>query len=803
MEHGERRAMYRKLDELVAEATSASCSKLDDFHRLAAWKRIQKLDPPHRAAILPAAWRQFGEARDYSTESLAADALLEDSMKFASSLDASEIPHLLRALAEFPVASLARLPDLSFVIRMFAEAGKLNQECLSIIPTIVQFFTNRSTPANAELLRECAAQLEMARKVAVSLTPPEAYSHTSPDLRSVWMELIELCQKQKGSKPTASLLRAAKPLVDQLPDFLESSGRYFDQFGGFEVTGSWGLSSSSSLPTLWTPEAARGIVWLGATRSPDSSWCQAVAMLCLTGLKPTGTGSLRSISLANACVQGLGTAGIPNGLTQLLILSTKVKQKPVQKAIERAIQAIADRSGVSPDEVAEIGLPTFGFGADGRRAERFEEASAELQIDADGVQIAWTSRGKAVKSVPATVRELHADRLQELRSEVKEVNRLILAVRQRLDGLLLRQPTWSLTDFRRRYLEHPLVASLAKRLVWRIDSCPVRFDTLGHPHDQAGSPIVVAGDDPRVSVWHPIDAGPQETLQWRQALEDAGVAQPFKQVHREVYLLTEAERTTDTYSNRFAAHIIRQSQFRSLAGLRGWTVPLLGAWDGGDQSVARKQLPNQQLCAEFWVNAIEDAGNNSPMLDSGGWVHLSTDQVRFTRANENGPIPLDQIPPLVFSEVMRDVDLFVGVASVGNDPNWQDGGPGGRFREYWQTYAFGDLGESAKTRRAVLERMLPRLTKLAGKWTLVDRFLVIRGSIRTYKIHLGSGNILMEPNDQYLCIVPDQSKRSAATDVRLPFEGDSVLSIILSKAFMLAEDTKIADRSIVSQIERA
>jgi hypothetical protein len=25
--------------------------------------------------------------------------------------------------------------------------------------------------------------------------------------------------------------------------------------------------------------------------------------------------------------------------------------------------------------------------------------------------------------------------------------------------------------------------------------------------------------------------------------------------------------------------------------------------------------------------------------------------------------------------------------------------------------------------------------------------------IRTYKIHLGSGNILMNPNDQYLCIV--------------------------------------------------
>ena len=38
--------------------------------------------------------------------------------------------------------------------------------------------------------------------------------------------------------------------------------------------------------------------------------------------------------------------------------------------------------------------------------------------------------------------------------------------------------------------------------------------------------------------------------------------------------------------------------------------------------------------------------------------------------------------------------------------------------------------------------------------------------------------------------------------MRLPFEGDATLSLILSKAFLLAEDDKIKDRSIVSQIAR-
>jgi hypothetical protein len=80
---------------------------------------------------------------------------------------------------------------------------------------------------------------------------------------------------------------------------------------------------------------------------------------------------------------------------------------------------------------------------------------------------------------------------------------------------------------------------------------------------------------------------------------------------------------------------------------------------------------------------------------------------------------------------------------------------------------------------------------------LTDRFLMVRGDLRTYKIHLGSGNILMEPNDAYLCIVP----RGSGDQPFLPFEENGgMLSIILSKAFLLAADTAITDPSITHQL---
>jgi len=149
---------------------------------------------------------------------------------------------------------------------------------------------------------------------------------------------------------------------------------------------------------------------------------------------------------------------------------------------------------------------------------------------------------------------------------------------------------------------------------------------------------------------------------------------------------------------------------------------------------------------------------------------------------------------------MRDVDLFVGVASIAADPAWQDQGDDDRFRAYWQQASFGQLSAPAQTRKAVLEKLVPRL-KIADRCSFAGHFLVVRGNLRSYKIHLGSGNILVEPDDQYVCIVPDYADKYARGDLFLPFEGDPTLSVILSKAFLLAADDKITDPTITRQLD--
>ncbi|MFE7167412.1 DUF4132 domain-containing protein [Streptomyces sp. NPDC057616] len=565
----------------------------------------------------------------------------------------------------------------------------------------------------------------------------------------------------------------------------------------------------------YNANALRGLAWLLSLLPPHPETARALGALVETSLKKVAGIGPRNPKVANAAVNALARIDGEAALAELARLGTRVTYKGTLKLLNAALDARAEAMGLGREEIEELAVPAYGLTEVGRARHALGEVTALVDVHGTKARLTWrNAAGKAVKSVPATVRRDHAEQLKELKAAVKDIDRMLAAQSERLDRQFLARRTWTYAAWRERYLDHPLVGTLARRLLWTID---------GRTAGYADGALRTLTDDPvtegtEVRLWHPVGHETAQIVAWRDWLERHAVTQPFKQAHREVYLLTDAERTTGTYSNRFAAHVLRQHQFHSLAAVRGWRNKLRLAVDDSAPPAVR-ELPRWGLRAEYWIEG--DGGeHHEDITESGSYLRLRTDQVRFypIDAPENSahcaggeyemwlrdgsdpvdPLPLSGIPPLVLSEVLRDVDLFVGVASVGNDPTWQDGGPDGRFREYWSGYSFGELGESARTRRALLERLIPRLA-IAGRCTLRGRFLHVTGERHTYKIHLGSGNILMSPNDQYLCIVPKAGPSSSPTGY-LPYEGDRMLAVILSKAMLLADDTTITDPAILSQL---
>ncbi|NYH55770.1 hypothetical protein HNR06_005359 [Nocardiopsis arvandica] len=556
-----------------------------------------------------------------------------------------------------------------------------------------------------------------------------------------------------------------------------------------------------------------GLVWaVQEQASEDDTWSPPLLerVAVFTGTGPNGSKLLRSERTASACVRVLAARGTDEAVATLARIRAKVKKKTLSRVIDRALNTIADRLGITGEQLLERTVPDLGLDRDGTRTDQLGEHPVTMALKADGgAALGFVSaKGRPVASPPAALRTSHPDEVKALRAELKELHQVVAAERVRLEGFLAQGRVWDAASWVRYYLDHPVTGALARRLLWEVSGDDGRTWACGLPEADGGHWRLVDPDGAeaahtatvdggaRVRLWHPVRNQPETVRRWRAHLTDREIAQPLKQAYREIYLLTPAEEATRVYSNRYAAHILRYGQAKALLNERGWSVHQLGGWDGGEDGSAACVHTDRESDTSWEATldiALADEDQTDPVR------HCGTGQVRFRREGEEGPAPLAEVPPLVLSEAMRDVDLAVGVSSIAADPEWVDRGESAHL-PYWRRTAFGELTENAVVRREALARLLPRLS-VADRLEIDGRFLRVRGELRSYRIHLGSANILMEPDDSYLCVVSSGGERGPG--VFLPFEQDGGrLSLILSKALMLAGDSAIEDVSITRQIRR-
>lgn len=623
--------------------------------------------------------------------------------------------------------------------------------------------------------------------------------------RSGWSQIFAHCLRAQSSIPSKAWRKQSEELIAVIgvSKVRDSVVRWLNT-DVVPVTAKAGTQISDK-----DADYLKGLVWMLASVS-DRRVCQTVGDVGLTCLKKIPNIGPVSARVGFACVNALAEMPGMDSVAQLTRMRAKVRYAVALKLIEKALNGAAERTGLSRDDLEDMAVPTYGLTSDGQLTEQFGECSVDLALvpETGEIELRWkNAAGKSVKAPPSEVKQGYASQLKDIKKKAVDAEKMLSAQRLRIEQFLINERKIKYGHWSLHFLNHPLLTAITKRLIWSFDTqgnVALGAWLNGEMLSWNNEPVTGLGPSTTVRLWHPLQSDPQTILSWRCWLEDHHIVQPFKQAHREVYLLTPAEEQTETYSNRFAAHVIRQHQFASLCRERGWQYRLMGSGFDG-HNVPTLDVPRRSVKAEFWVD-VPDVNMGNPreatdqMSGSGINLFLLTDQVRFYR--DNAPVRLAEIPPAVFSEIMRDVDLFVGVTSIGNDPTWADRGEGAFGHQYWQSFAFGDLSQSGETRRAILEKLLPML-KIASRCTLDGKFLVVRGDLHTYKIHLGSANILMEPGSHYLCIVPDRGRAQwEKGSLYLPFDGDQTLAIILSKAFLLAGDSKITDPTILRQIGR-
>ncbi len=537
-------------------------------------------------------------------------------------------------------------------------------------------------------------------------------------------------------------------------------------------------------------DAMKGFVWALSRVADRRTLAMTRQIIDFAYAKIPGKGP-RATGLGDLGFKILQENGSPEAFGQLLILRAKTKYPRFQKQLDKAIERFKNTSALPSGDLEDQTVDDFGL-KNGQLETMLGDWAAVLELEDGKARLRWLdAKGKELKAAPESLKKTQPTALKELQLLQKDLQTTFSVQKMRLEAAWLADRKWVFLTWREWIFEHELMRPMAERLLFSFDFSAKT--QVGLPEKTGLRTLAglvewaeIEAQNPTVRLWHPTESTTETVVGWRDFLIERQIRQPFKQAFREIYLLTEAEVGTRDHSNRFAAHLLKTNNLLALAPQRNWDFKFI--YESGD--FPKKTVAAFGLRADFDLAGAE-LGGISP-----------TGRLHFQKTDGGAWVDLIDVPRVVFSEILRDVDLFVAATSIGADPNWN---PATEAQSaYWQRYSHGDLSNStsAEARKRLFEQLLPR-TKLAEKARIDGNFLIVKGTLREYKINFGSGNILMAPDDQYLCIVPEPRQREAlGQKIWLPFEDDGLTTIILSKAFLLAEDDKIKDSSIVSQIKR-
>src|ERR1041385_8398630 len=114
-----------------------------------------------------------------------------------------------------------------------------------------------------------------------------------------------------------------------------------------------------------------------------------------------------------------------------------------------------------------------------------------LVVNSREVKLEWNfPDGKPSESVPAAVKKEFADELKRLQREAKDASTMLAAQTLRLERSSKDERSWPLEIWRNRFLDHPLLGSVARRLIWKFDdklAVPVK-DGFTTVNDRAFTP---------------------------------------------------------------------------------------------------------------------------------------------------------------------------------------------------------------------------------------------------------------------------------------------------------------------------
>ena len=251
----------------------------------------------------------------------------------------------------------------------------------------------------------------------------------------------------------------------------------------------------------------------------------------------------------------LAAIGTDVALMHLHGIAQKLKFKGLQEKAREKIDAIAEARGLTADELADRLVPDLGLDADGTLTLDFGPRTFKVTFDEALRPVVLDAANKRLPDLPKPKQSDDAERSRDAVERWKALKKdaKTLATHQvlRLELAMCARRRWEAATFRTFLVDHPVLRHLVRRLVWATygDDGKARAlfraaedGTLADARDEAFD----LATDAVVGVAHPLEIDAQAAAAIGQVFADYEILQPFRQLGRDTYALTDDERGAST-----------------------------------------------------------------------------------------------------------------------------------------------------------------------------------------------------------------------------------------------------------------
>lgn len=329
----------------------------------------------------------------------------------------------------------------------------------------------------------------------------------------------------------------------------------------------------------------------------------------------------------------------PKSIPYIMNFKAKIKQTWAQKRFDKYLKQIAKKQKIEFEEIIENGLSDYGFNKDHIYLNEVGDYKVQLSFPIiDKKEVFWIHKesNKKQKSVPKEIKEDFPERLKYIKTHIKDVETQLKSQSKRIENQLLIDRSWEVDFWNEKYLQHPFVGIISKKLLWVLisgDTRVVVFFQDGTLKSIEGNPISI-NDFQLVKLWHPKH-GINGNLEKPKSIL---TPQPFKQIERESY--------GEEFIMKSNGSKMKKSVLSQLCKSRNWT----------SSANHNLKIPTIDLIAELILKESNDGTRGI----FHGSQNVEFQGIKFKK-NKNEIEP-GEINEITLSEVLRDLDLFISAA---------------------------------------------------------------------------------------------------------------------------------------------